>query len=473
MIEKLTGQRWNLPRLRLSWIIVALALAGAAYLGTRPSSRRLILLGALGGGWLLLQHPDISPFVLIMAALFVPIEFKTGTEVTLNSVTLAVPVFFGMWIFHSIQQHRMRWSGSRVDRPLLLFLLAGLLSLLVGNVLWDPAIPRPSGFTMVQLGQWAIFAFSALAFWLPAQVLCSENGLHRLTFLFLGVGGGVALAIAVFGVGYVIGPVTTLAPFRTPFWVVLTGLAGGQILFNPSLTNKWRGFLILVMLAVLHYAFIAQREAVSNWVGVLAVLGVLVWLRFPRLRGWIVGGVMAMALLGILFPTLYNFAGGDDEWIVSGGSRLALIQRVIEVTLRNPITGLGPAAYRPYTANQPLVYNQAIWLTPKVNSHNNYVDIFAHTGLLGLALFLWFLGELGWLGWQLSALHRSGFVGGYVNGMFAAWVGSLVIMLLLDWMLPFVYNVGFPGFQASLLVWLFLGGLVAIEQLDKNQRSNV
>jgi len=28
-----------------------------------------------------------------------------------------------------------------------------------------------------------------------------------------------------------------------------------------------------------------------------------------------------------------------------------------------------------------------------------------------------------------------------------------------------VYNIGFLGFQASVLVWLFLGGLVALEQI--------
>ena len=38
-------------------------------------------------------------------------------------------------------------------------------------------------------------------------------------------------------------------------------------------------------------------------------------------------------------------------------------------------------------------------------------------------------------------------------------------MLLADWILPFVYNIGFPGFQASVLVWLFLGGLVALENM--------
>ena len=37
-------------------------------------------------------------------------------------------------------------------------------------------------------------------------------------------------------------------------------------------------------------------------------------------------------------------------------------------------------------------------------------------------------------------------------------------MMMADWILPFVYNIGFPGFQASVLVWLFLGGMVAAQQ---------
>jgi hypothetical protein len=49
--------------------------------------------------------------------------------------------------------------------------------------------------------------------------------------------------------------------------------------------------------------------------------------------------------------------------------------------------------------------------------------------------------------------------------MLAAWVGALVLMIFADWILPFVYNIGFLGFQASVLVWLFLGGLVALEQM--------
>jgi hypothetical protein len=260
-----------------------------------------------------------------------------------------------------------------------------------------------------------------------------------------------------------------VAPFRTPFWVILAALAGGQLLFNRDLSQTWRLFLLAIMGAVGIFAFIQWREAVSNWVGVTAVAGILFWLRFPHFRWLSVILIILLLLSGVLFPVLYGFAGGDDEWTTSGQSRIALIKHVAEATLRNPITGLGPAAYRPYTATKPLEYGNALWFTPNVNSHNNYVDIFAHTGLLGLGLFLWFLAELGWLNWKLTKKYKEGFLGGYVNGMLAAWVSCLVIMMLLDWILPFVYNVSFRGFQASVLVWLFWGGLLAVESWDQDR----
>jgi O-antigen ligase len=247
--------------------------------------------------------------------------------------------------------------------------------------------------------------------------------------------------------------------------VLVGALAEGQLLFNRKLPITWRLFLAASLLAVVIYAFVQQRDAVSNWIGVAVVAAPLLWLRYRRLRVPLIVLVVALAALGLLIPTLYNFAGGDAEWQLSGNSRLVLSRRVIEVTMRNPITGLGPAAYRPYTRMQPLVYGYANYLQPNVNAHNNYVDLFSHTGLLGLGLFLWFMGEVAWLGWRLRKRFVTGFAAGYVNGMLAAWASIMVIMMLLDWFLPFVYNVGFGGFQASVLVWMFLGGLVALENM--------
>jgi len=319
----------------------------------------------------------------------------------------------------------------------------------------------------VQLAQWAIFAFSALAFWLTGNLVVDERWLWRLTATFLLVGGGLAIVRILPGVGGLVGPLTTVAFVRAPLWVLLAALAGGQLLFNRDLSVPWRAFLAAALGASLAYAFVQQQEATSNWVGLAAVLGTLIWLRFPRLRWPVALIIVILIVLGVLFPSIYEFAGGDREWETSGGSRLTLIERVVEVTMRNPVTGLGPAAYRPYANARPLQYLRAYWVEPKINSHNNYVDLFAHGGILGLILFAWFSVEVAQLGLRLRRRYTAGFAAGYVNAMLAAGAGALVIMLLADWILPFVYNIGFPGFQASVLVWLFMGGLVALENMGQ------
>jgi hypothetical protein len=283
--------------------------------------------------------------------------------------------------------------------------------------------------------------------------------------VFLVVGGGMALLRVLPPVSPIFRSLTTGAVDRAPFWVLLVAIAGGQLLFNRNLAASGRLALALLSGVCTYYAFVLTRESASTWVGVAATGAVLFWLRFPRLRWLILTVLVLLTIAGILFPALYEFAGGDDEWTLSGGSRLALVRRVVDVTMRNPITGLGPASYRPYANATPFGYGRALWFDPQINSHNNYVDLFAHVGIVGLVLFFWFVAEVVWLGLRLRRRYPDGFAGGYVAGIMAAGAGSLAIMALADWILPFVYNIGFHGFQASVLVWLFMGGMVALDQM--------
>jgi ABC-type multidrug transport system fused ATPase/permease subunit len=444
----------------------------AALLGAYASRRLLLLIAGGVGGLALLQRPVLGLHALVIVALVVPLELGTGTEVTLTPATLLVPGLFGLWLLDSMGRKDLRLAPSRTNKPLLLFLLAGLLSLGVGHVLWDPVVPRSSNFLLVQLAQWAIFAFSAFAFWLVGDIVRDEAWLGRLTWTFLALAGSLAILWMLPSFRTWVNSITAIFSLtRAPFWTLLAALAGGQLLFNRALGQGQRLFLLTVLGAVLYCAFVVQRQRISDWLGVAAVAGVLFWSRFPRLRWLVVGLLALLAVAGLLVPIVYEFAGGEDEWIMSGRPRLALIGRVIEVTMRNPITGLGPAAYRSYAGAKPLTYRHIQWWNPNISSHNNYVDLFAHTGLLGLGLFLWFMVEVGLLGMRLRARLKEGFGAGYVNGMLAAGAGAIVIMMLADWILPFVYNVGFPGFPVSVLVWLFLGGLVAVERMGAASRS--
>jgi O-antigen ligase len=114
------------------------------------------------------------------------------------------------------------------------------------------------------------------------------------------------------------------------------------------------------------------------------------------------------------------------------------------------------------------------WYTPlfairgyfvKFNSHSQFVDLIAQTGIVGLACFVWIFIEIGLLGIKLVKSIPDGFAKAYVLGALGGLAGTLVAAYLVDWVLPFVYNIGMNGFRASILAWLFLGGIVSIEQI--------
>jgi O-antigen ligase len=463
MIEEL---RSRLPERRWwMWLIVVGVVGASAVLGYRVSMLWLALL--IGGitAVALFTWPLLGFLALIPAALIVPLQIPTGTEVTLNASALLVPLLIGIWLLSGLLRQDLRLAPSRTNRPLLLFLLVGLLSILISNATWDPTVPKSDRFVVVQLAQWAIFAFSAAAFWLVGLWVKRIVWLERLVAAFLLLGGVIALIRILPNGESILSSFATFVPNRAPFWMLLAAIAGGQLLFNQRLSRGWQLFLATIVGATLYFSLAIQQERSSNWVGVGAALGTMIWLRFPRVR-WVVfiAGIVFL-LSGKAYDSVYEFAGGDAKWNESGASRGELIGRVIELSMRNPITGIGPAAYRPYGFTEPLFYQGAYYIEPRLNSHNNYVDLFSQVGLVGLGLFLWVMAEIAWLGWRLRRRYPAGFAAGYVNGMLGAWAGIMIISALADWFLPFVYNIGFVGFQASVLIWMYFGGLVALEHM--------
>lgn len=451
--------------------MAAVIVALAAVMGFLASGLVLALLAALLAGALLLRKPVFGLMGLIVIALFVPIEFNTGTAVSLNPTVLAVPALLVVWAVFMMRNGEITLVPSRTTRPLLLFVLAGLFSLLIGRVTWEPGVPRPAGFLVVQLAQWAIFALSAGAFLLAGNLIKNEVWLRRLTFFFLGVGGLIAVFYAVPDLTPIIARFTTAAFFRAPFWLLLATLGGAQLLFNRKLSFPWRLFLVVLVGAAIYYTVVQQvaqreRSALSGFIGLAAGLSALVWLHFPRLRWPVMIAFTALAANEVFVSSVYQFVGGEEEWFRSAGPRIALIGRVLDVTWHNPITGLGPAAYRVYAGLEPLRYAHIVWIDPRISSHNNIVDVYSQTGLVGLGLFLWFMMQVARLGWRLRKRFSDDFKAAYANGILALWVGIVALMMTADWFLPFIYNISFRGFQASVLVWLFLGGLLLLEQFD-------
>jgi hypothetical protein len=122
------------------------------------------------------------------------------------------------------------------------------------------------------------------------------------------------------------------------------------------------------------------------------------------------------------------------------------------------------------------------WYTPlfpirgwrvSFNSHSQFVDLIAEVGYIGLLAFLWMFWEFGRLSWNLTKQLPEGFARAYAYGVLAGLCATMISAFLGDWVLPFVYNVGLAGFRASILPWIFVGGLIGLEQIymHKSDRS--
>jgi O-antigen ligase len=457
-------------------LVPLLVLAVAAYVGLQPSTRWLgLAVGALGFV-LLLRYPGLSLVTLAALSFTVPFTFSTGTAVSLTPPVFLIVAVALVWLLDGVRRRSLRLPASRAVLPLMLFLLAGLLSLLAGRAYWDPLVPQSGNLLLVQLAQWGLFALSATIFIVAGDLGARGRWLQMATWVFLILGTVVVLGFYLPPVRRILGWSSPEMASRSMFWTWLTALAGGQLLFNRRLVIWVRLWLLALLLAAAYVLWFRLNDWISGWAPFAVAVGTVVLLWLWR-RSRVAAFVLALALVVlavVLYPAVFAHAGGEQELELSWGGRLLLYEATLDLVKDHPLLGLGPAAYRHYGYTRWLGMGagEALWVRPRVASHNNYIDVYAQGGLVGLGLFLWFLVEVGLLGWRLRSRFSNGFNVGYVHGALAGMVATLAAMMLADWFLPFVYNIGFTGFRTSALAWMFLGGLVALEQVVGGRQTS-
>jgi O-antigen ligase len=201
---------------------------------------------------------------------------------------------------------------------------------------------------------------------------------------------------------------------------------------------------------------VQQNDWKSGWVPPAVAALTLVGLRFKKLTIVAIPFAVAVGIYlaqDLISTDQYSWGTRVDAWLV-----------VLDISRVSPIIGLGFANYY-YYAKVFTIRGYHI----KFNSHSQFVDIIAQTGILGLLCFFWILFEVGKLAWDLSLRLKDGFARGYAYGVLAGVVGCLMASFLVDWVLPFTYNIGMNGIRASVLPWIFFGGLITIEQIFLSQ----
>ena len=454
------ANRWfeEIKNIKSSSIVIAGVLLLAALLtpriisGTRIPTLLFLLYLLMLVSIVFLRWPVLGLIAIMLGGMFVRFVGPSGLNVAIGGVALMLV----LWVLKMIaEQKRIRLIVSRATIPIYILIIISLISFGMGQLLWY--FFARSAPLDAQLAGLSIFILSAGAFLLVAHLVQDLRWLKFLTWTFVALG-----AFYVFGRLMPTGFIDRIYHYGfsagSMFWTWLVASAFSQAFLNTKMQIRWRIALGGLVLVTLYVAYFQAGDWKSGWIPPLVAIATIIGFRYLR---------PAVVLVPFVLVPIYNVAiDVINTDLYSWVTRLEAWRILLEIVKVNPILGLGFGNYYWITPLFPILG----W-SVSFNSHNQYIDILAQTGVLGLICFLWFFWAVGRLGWRLRDRVPEGFPRAYVFGALGGIAGTLVASTLVDWVLPFVYNLGLAGFRASVLAWMFLGGLVSLNQIyqDKNE----
>jgi O-Antigen ligase len=406
----------------------------------------VVLYFVAAGTVILLRWPVLGLIGTIVGGMFVPFAGPSG----LNVAVLGIAVMLGVWFIKMfVEQRKINIYASRPFLPLAVFLIFSLLSFGIGQLPWFTYAEHAP--LTAQSGGLAIVIFSLGAFLLTAHLVNDLRWLKALTWVFI-----------FFGMIYVLGRFADWGGIDriyqsglsagSLFWTWLAALTFGQFFINKSMRMRWRLVLAFCVMLIFYVAIKQAYGWKSGWLPPLVAVTAIIAIRYWR-------RLLPLVPIGVLVAYFIATQSiGTDEY--SWGTRLDAWFIVTEIVRVSPLFGLGFANYYWYTPLFP-IRGYAVHF----NSHSQYVDLLAETGIIGLLIFFWFFGEVARVGLNLRDRVPEGFAQAYVYGALGGLVGTIFAGFLVDWVLPFVYNIGLTGFRASVVGWLFLGGLISLEHM--------
>lgn len=442
-------RRWLQVALIIGVLIISPVLAMML-----PNNLRFVVMilpfGVIGF-FVLLKWPQLGFLALTTAGMML-----ISTVPVIGFAALMYLALTFIWLFKMIAfEQELKFVSAPSVTAVLYFGVIVILSFSIGQLPFFPV----SGAPMVtQIGGALIYICSFLAFLLAANLIRDIRWLKWMVYSFLVFAGAFAfLSLIPAGRRFIRTFYSIRATSGSLFWVWTTGLSLSMALFNRKLPLWARALCLGVFVAILYFGIMINRQWVSGWVPPVVAVVAIIWIGSPRVA--VPVSLAAVAGIASQWASVYGLVAGDNEY--STISRLDAWRVMMEIINVNPLLGVGPSNYYFYT---PLFNILGFYV--EFNSHNNYIDLLAQTGYLGLFAFFWVCIMIWLQGYKLlKIIPRGGFAHAFVVASLGGLVASVLAGMLGDWVIPFYYNIGITGLRASGLAWMFWGALVAMEQI--------
>lgn len=447
------------------WIIVPVVLILSALISPLLAVGSIFAylifggIAAIIGVFVLLKWPGAGFPILVTTSLIVPIRISTGTQTSINGSMIVSIALIGLWLFDMISREReIKLLPARVITPSLLFIAIACIAFLFGQFPWYPG---RSASLFSQIGGLSLFILLTLTLIVTVHRLSEIRWLKFAVWSLIILGGLYNLAFLVPQLRPYINRTFQRAVVDSLFWCWLLVLTFGQAFLNSELNFKLKLPLMVSFSVILYNLLVIRQSWTSGWLPALASVFFIVLIIKPKLA-------FAMVGLGGIFLLISSQIA--NELVMGGDNEYSLLTRIEawkilgEIIKVNPLFGLGPSNYYFFTP-----FYKILGYSVNFNSHNNYIDIVAQVGLLGLFAYLWIILEVFLSGWRTRALLvKKNFEYAFVYSALGGIIGILIAGMFGDWVIPFVYNVGMEGFRASVLGWFFMGALVFVELKLKN-----
>ena len=352
-------------------------------------------------------------------------QFTDNRILKVTVVHLVVPLLVGLWLGRSAVQGRFSLDHSRLYLPLLVYLSVSLLALLFSqNPIRGAEV---LSFQVWFFALWIVVAhhFRALAavmklLWVVVLTGLVVAAIGMLLPLMLQSRGVHILAISTLG----------NPNFVAHYLDIILPLAGAMLLLPGCLRNR----VVLGITLVATGFLMVLTHSRAGWLAVGAALLFGLYAGKVRAR-WLRGVVLCVVMLALLGPSLGLVADhiplGDEEHLsgraallfqgawerlksgfdaddFSVSQRFIIWADTLSLIHAHPFLGVGPGNYEialpphrttlRHQTQKELIGLGEIPVTR--HAHNEYLEFWSESGILGLAALLWMLGGLLWVGWR-------------------------------------------------------------------------